>query len=115
VTAVLSAWGFPGQKDVVFDLSTYDLIIDGKELQVAYGLRRIAAICNVLQTCSSKSLNTFIYFDRVKRLLICGLLVRFQRGSPAFARPAGEAPAGEPSSQSTAEAVRRSRRAQRDA
>jgi hypothetical protein len=31
VGGVLSAWGFPGQKDVVFDLSTYDLIIDGKE------------------------------------------------------------------------------------
>jgi hypothetical protein len=31
VSGVLSAWGFPGQKRVVFDLSTYDLIIDGKE------------------------------------------------------------------------------------
>lgn len=31
VSDVLLAWGFPGQKRVVFDLSTYDLIIDGKE------------------------------------------------------------------------------------
>ena len=31
VAEVLMAWGFPGQKQVVFDLSTYDLIIDGKE------------------------------------------------------------------------------------
>lgn len=31
VSEVLWAWGFPGQKQVVFDLSTYDLIIDGKE------------------------------------------------------------------------------------
>jgi len=31
VSEVLLAWGFPGQKQVVFDLSTYDLIIDGKE------------------------------------------------------------------------------------
>ena len=31
VSGVLSAWGFPGQRQVVFDLSTYDLIIDGKE------------------------------------------------------------------------------------
>lgn len=31
VSEVLSAWGFPGQKQVVFDLATYDLIIDGKE------------------------------------------------------------------------------------
>lgn len=28
---VLLSWGFPGQKRVSFDLSTYDLIIDGKE------------------------------------------------------------------------------------
>lgn len=28
---VLLEWGFPGQKQVVFDLSSYDLIIDGKE------------------------------------------------------------------------------------
>ncbi|MBJ7532704.1 hypothetical protein JDN40_01010 [Rhodomicrobium vannielii ATCC 17100] len=31
VAEVLMAWGFPGQKQVVFDPSTYDLIIDGKE------------------------------------------------------------------------------------
>lgn len=31
VGGVLSAWGFPGERHVVFDLSTYDLIIDGKE------------------------------------------------------------------------------------
>lgn len=31
VTEVLLAWGFPGRKQVVFDLSSYDLIIDGKE------------------------------------------------------------------------------------
>lgn len=31
VSGVLSAWGFPGERHVVFDLSTYDLIIDGKE------------------------------------------------------------------------------------
>lgn len=28
---VLLEWGFPGQKQVVFDLNSYDLIIDGKE------------------------------------------------------------------------------------
>jgi hypothetical protein len=28
---VLTEWGFPGKKQVAFDLSTYDLIIDGKE------------------------------------------------------------------------------------
>jgi hypothetical protein len=31
VSGVLSAWGFPGERHVVFDLATYDLIIDGKE------------------------------------------------------------------------------------
>jgi hypothetical protein len=31
VSDVLFDWGFPGQKRVVFDLATYDLIIDGKE------------------------------------------------------------------------------------
>ncbi|MGU3420838.1 hypothetical protein [Methylobacterium sp. D54C] len=31
ISDVLLAWGFPGQKHVVFDLNTYDLIIDGKE------------------------------------------------------------------------------------
>jgi peptidoglycan hydrolase CwlO-like protein len=31
VSDVLLAWGFPGQKQVFFDLSTHDLIIDGKE------------------------------------------------------------------------------------
>lgn len=31
ISEVLLAWGFPGQKQVVFDLLTYDLIIDGKE------------------------------------------------------------------------------------
>lgn len=31
VCEVLTAWGFPGQKRVFFDLSSYDLIIDGKE------------------------------------------------------------------------------------
>jgi len=31
VSNVLLSWGFPGQKHVVFDLATYDLIIDGKE------------------------------------------------------------------------------------
>ena len=31
VSEVLLAWGFPGQKQVVFDLGSYDLIIDGKE------------------------------------------------------------------------------------
>lgn len=31
VSQVLTAWGFPGQKQVVFDLNSYDLIIDGKE------------------------------------------------------------------------------------
>lgn len=31
VSDVLLTWGFPGQKQVIFDLSTYDLIIDGKE------------------------------------------------------------------------------------
>lgn len=31
ISEVLLAWGFPGRKQVVFDLSTYDLIIDGKE------------------------------------------------------------------------------------
>ena len=31
VSQVLVRWGFPGRKDVVFDLSTFDLIIDGKE------------------------------------------------------------------------------------
>lgn len=31
VSKVLTAWGFPGQKQVVLDLSSYDLIIDGKE------------------------------------------------------------------------------------
>jgi hypothetical protein len=31
ISEVLLAWGFPGQKHVFFDLSTYDLIIDGKE------------------------------------------------------------------------------------
>ena len=31
VSEVLFNWGFPGQKRVVFDLATYDLIIDGKE------------------------------------------------------------------------------------
>jgi hypothetical protein len=31
VSDVLLNWGFPGQKHVVFDLATYDLIIDGKE------------------------------------------------------------------------------------
>jgi hypothetical protein len=31
VSDVLFSWGFPGQKRVVFDLATYDLIIDGKE------------------------------------------------------------------------------------
>jgi hypothetical protein len=49
--------------------------------QVAYGLPRVAAICHVLQTCSSESLNIFSYFDRLKRLLICGFSVRFRGGS----------------------------------
>lgn len=31
VTEVLMAWGFPGRKQVVFDLGSHDLIIDGKE------------------------------------------------------------------------------------
>jgi len=31
VSMVLGEWGFPGQKQVVFDLATHDLIIDGKE------------------------------------------------------------------------------------
>lgn len=31
VSTVLKEWGFPGECEVVFDLSTYDLIIDGKE------------------------------------------------------------------------------------
>jgi hypothetical protein len=31
VSEVLFDWGFPGQRRVVFDLTTYDLIIDGKE------------------------------------------------------------------------------------
>jgi uncharacterized Zn finger protein (UPF0148 family) len=31
VHEVLLAWGFPGKKQVVFDLGSYDLIIDGKE------------------------------------------------------------------------------------
>jgi ABC-type transporter Mla subunit MlaD len=31
VSAVLKEWGFPGKHEVVFDLNTYDLIIDGKE------------------------------------------------------------------------------------
>jgi len=31
VSEVLLNWGFPGKKRVVFDLTTYDLIIDGKE------------------------------------------------------------------------------------
>jgi hypothetical protein len=31
VSEVLCDWGFPGQKRVVFNLATYDLIIDGKE------------------------------------------------------------------------------------
>ncbi len=31
VHEVLLAWGFPGLKQVVFDLGSYDLIIDGKE------------------------------------------------------------------------------------
>lgn len=31
ISDVLVQWGFPGEKRVVFDLSTYDLIIDGKE------------------------------------------------------------------------------------
>lgn len=31
VSSVLAAWGFPGRRQVVLDLSSYDLIIDGKE------------------------------------------------------------------------------------
>lgn len=31
VSDVLTEWGFPGRKQVVLDLSSYDLIIDGKE------------------------------------------------------------------------------------
>ena len=31
VSEVLLAWDFPGRKQVVFDLGSYDLIIDGKE------------------------------------------------------------------------------------
>lgn len=31
VSKVLTAWGFPGHKQVFFDLNGYDLIIDGKE------------------------------------------------------------------------------------
>jgi hypothetical protein len=30
VSAVLTAWGFPGDRRVTFDLASYDLIIDGK-------------------------------------------------------------------------------------
>jgi len=31
VSSVLGEWGFPGERQVFFDLKTYDLIIDGKE------------------------------------------------------------------------------------
>jgi hypothetical protein len=31
VSKVLTAWGFPGQKQVFFDPTSYDLVIDGKE------------------------------------------------------------------------------------
>lgn len=31
VSEVLLAWGFPGQKQVILDVNSYDLIIDGKE------------------------------------------------------------------------------------
>jgi hypothetical protein len=54
---------------------------DADPAQVAYGVPRVAAMCHVLQTCSAELLNTFSYFDRLKRLLICGFSVRFRGGS----------------------------------
>jgi hypothetical protein len=49
---------------------------------VASGLRRIAAICNVLQGCREKSFNSLRVLTYGRELLICGLWVRFPPGSP---------------------------------
>ncbi len=53
----------------------------GAVVQVASGLHRVAAIRHVLHSRRSKSLNELSYFARFERLLICGLMVRFHRGS----------------------------------
>jgi hypothetical protein len=49
---------------------------------VASGLRRVAAICNVLQGCREKSFNSLRVLRCGRELLICGLWVRFPPGSP---------------------------------
>jgi hypothetical protein len=49
---------------------------------VASGLRRVAAICNVLQSWREKSFNLLRVLTCGRELLICGLWVRFPPGSP---------------------------------